>query len=550
MLSKLIIQNYALIQSLEMRPDAGLNIITGETGAGKSIMLGAVGLLLGKRADTRVLLNVDKKCIIEGIFEISDYKLDSIFTEEDLDYDSETTIRREIAPSGKSRAFVNDTPVTLEVLKKLGTHLMDVHSQNETLQLGASSFQLNLIDAFSGTQNQVKEYFADYTYFKEKEKLYQHLLLEGESLKKDADYNSFLLNELTELSLDEHEQEPLEEELKILENAEDIKQRLNESVLALNDAEIGAIEKLQVVKSLLQQLSNFSSHYEKLTAQFEGAFIEIKELTRDIESEEESVDVDFEKTEKVQLRLSSIYQLQKKHQVSSIKELLNIQAILEGKSFAADNSEEELAKAKENVELAEKKALDSGKQLSKERLENIKPFSNQIISLLTSLGMPNAAITVQSETKQLGPNGMDEINILFSANKGLVPQPLKQVASGGEFSRLMFCIKYLLADKTALPTIVFDEIDTGISGEIALKMGAMMRKMAKNHQVVAISHLPQIAAKGDAHYFVYKENSSERAISSIRELTSEQSTEAIAKMIGGDRPSESAYVSARELMEL
>lgn len=550
MLNKLTIQNYALIESLEMNPAKGLNIITGETGAGKSIMLGAVGLLLGKRADTKVLLNVDRKCIIEGLFDVSEYKLKPLFKEEDLDYEDETSIRREITPSGKSRAFINDTPVTLDVLKKLGLFLMDVHSQNETLQLGASSFQLALIDAYAGSQNLSKEYLECYNDYKDHEKAYNQLMLEGDALKKDADYNSFLLNELSQLNLDAQEQEPLEEELKVLENADEIKQRLNEAINGLNDGDLGALERLQAVKALLKQLSFFGPHFEKLNLQFEQAFIELKELAGDIENEEENIVVDTERTEEVQQRLSSIFQLQKKHQVNSIQELLEVQQVLEEKNFAADNLEEVQTKAKARAEHAKQKAEALAHQLSTKRLESTSAFSQSIKKLLAELGMPDATLEVKSEIVEIGTNGIDELNILFSANKGLIPQPLKQVASGGEFSRLMFCIKYLLADKTALPTIVFDEIDTGISGEIALKMGSMMRKMATNHQVIAISHLPQIAAKGDAHYFVYKDNSNDRAISSIKELSQEQSTEAIAKMIGGDSPSESAYDSARELMEL
>ena len=550
MLSKLTIQNYALIESLELGPSKALSIITGETGAGKSIMLGAVGLLLGKRADTKVLLNEEKKCIIEGNFDITDYNLQTLFGQEDLDYENETTIRREISPSGKSRAFVNDTPVNLDVLKKLGNYLMDVHSQNETLQLGASSFQLNVIDAFSSTQELAKEHLNLYNDFKTKEKAYHLLSSEGEKLKKEADYNSFLLNELTELNLIENEQEPLEDELNVLENAEEIKQKLGEVLSSLNEGEYSAVERLQSVKSLLRQLASFGPQYEKLDSQFEHVFIDLKELSRDIENEEENVVVDFERTEQIQQRLSIVFQLQKKHQVSSIQELLLIQQTLEEKTFAADNFEQSQEEAQKIAAKAKQKALEKARELSRRRLKNIEPFSNSIKTLLADLGMPDATISVRGKIQEISPHGIDEISILFSANKGLAPQPLKQVASGGEFSRLMFCIKYLLADKTALPTIVFDEIDTGISGEIALKMGSMMRQMATNHQVIAISHLPQIAAKGDAHYFVYKDNSSDRAISSIRELNKEQSTEAIAQMIGGDSPSESAYVSARELMTL
>ncbi len=549
MLTHLTIQNYALIQSLEMSPSSRLNIITGETGAGKSIMLGAIGLLLGKRADTKVLLNEGQKCIIEGLFNIEAYDLDAFFKEQELDYENETSIRREITPAGKSRAFVNDTPVNLDTLKKLGSYLMDVHSQNETLLLGAADFQLDIIDAFSGSQPLVKEYQTLYADFKEREAAYNQLLNDGEELKKEADYNAFLLNELINLNLKEEEQEPLEDELKVLENAEEIKQRLNEALQGLNDTEFGALERLLSVKLLLNQLTGYGAQFEKTDHQFEQAFIELKELTRDLENEQEGIAVDFGRTEEVQQRLSAIYQLQKKHQVSTIKELLDIQQSLEEKTFAANNLDAAKEKAKSLLDEAALKAGSVAQELSKKRIASLPSFTNSIKVLLAPLGIPNASITVNSELKTFGARGINDLNILFSANKGVAPQSLKQVASGGEFSRLMFCIKYLLADKTALPTIVFDEIDTGISGEIALKMGAMMQKMANTHQVIAISHLPQIAAKGNTHYFVYKDNSSTRAISSIKKLSNDESIEAIAKMIGGDSASENAYESARELMQ-
>ncbi len=549
MLTKLTIQNYALIESLEMSPAKGLNVITGETGAGKSIMLGAIGLLLGKRADTKVLLNEGQKCIIEGVFNIEEYSLHSLFDEEDLDYEDETFIRREITPTGKSRAFVNDTPVTLDTLKKLGGYLMDVHSQNETLQLGAANFQLDIIDVFSESTELAKSYQVLFANFKEKERAYNQLLLDGDTLKKEADYHTFLLNELVQLNLVPQEQEPLEAELKVLENAEEIKQKLNEALSNLNNTEFGALERLQSVKQILKQLTNFGAHFEKLDEQFEQAFIELKELSRDLENEEDGVSVDFERTEEVQQRLSTIYQLQKKHQVNSVEDLLKVQQGLEEKTFAANNLDEAKEKAKLLVKRAEQKAQPAAKQLSAKRLKSLPLFTKTIKSLIAPLGIPDAIITIESNIKPLGLRGIDDLQILFSANKGVAPQTLKQAASGGEFSRLMFCIKYLLADKTALPTIVFDEIDTGISGEIALKMGGMMQKMAKNHQVMAISHLPQIAAKGDAHYYVFKNNSSTRAISSIKKLSDEESVETIAKMIGGDNASANAFESARELMQ-
>ncbi len=548
MLSSLSIQNYALIESLQMNPAQGLNIITGETGAGKSIMLGAIGLLLGKRADTKALLHEGKKCIIEGVFNIEAYDLKSFFNEADLDYEHETSIRREISTAGKSRAFINDTPVTLDTLKKLGSFLMDVHSQNETLQLGAADFQLDVIDAYSESQSLVKAYQDLYVDFKAKERAYTQLLQEGDTLKKEADYNSFLLQELAELNLTAEEQLPLEEELKVLENAGEIKERLNEAIQNLNDSEFGSLERLQSVKTVLKQLSSYGAQFEKLDKQFEQAFIELKELARDLEDEEEQVSVDFERTETVKQRLSSIYTLQNKHQVNSIVGLIQIQKSLEEKNFAANNLDADKEKSKLLVEAAEQKTNKLASQLSAQRIKSFAPFKEAIKSLLSPLGIPDAVINIESTLKPLAQKGVDDLQILFSANKGIAPQSLKQAASGGEFSRLMFCVKYLLADKTALPTIVFDEIDTGISGEIALKMGVMMQKMAKNHQVIAISHLPQIAAKGDTHYFVYKDNSSDRAISSIKELTTEQSVKAIAQMIGGNKPSDSAFESARELM--
>ncbi len=533
-----------------MQPAPGLSIITGETGAGKSIMLGAVGLLLGKRADTKVLLDSTAKCIVEGLFDIAAYALEPFFEKHDLDYAQETTLRREITPAGKSRAFVNDTPVNLETLKALGDFLMDVHSQNETLQLGATSYQLNILDSFAGTNQlatQVNTLFNNYHTLQQR---HTQLTLEAENLKKEVDYNHFLLEELTALNLQENEQEPLEEELKKLENAEDIKVKLNETLEVLNHSEVGTLEQLQNARTTLQQLTGFGSQYQTLFAQLEQAYIELKELTRDLEAEEEQVEVDFERTEQVQQRLSTIYQLQTKHKVGSVKELLVVQTDLEAKVFATRQVDDDIAKVKQEMDVAYKQALALAEKLSSQRNKAAIEFGKQIESLLAQVGIAEGQVTIELSPKTLASTGIDNVAILFSANKGLPLQPLKQVASGGEFSRLMFCIKYLLAGKTALPTVVFDEIDTGISGEIALKMGAMMQKMATNHQVIAISHLPQIAAKAHAHYFVYKNHTAKRSASSIKLLSPSESTEAIAQMIGGENPSESAYKSARELMEL
>ncbi|MBO9700222.1 MAG: DNA repair protein RecN [Sporocytophaga sp.] len=550
MLKNLLIRNYVLISELELQPSSELNIVTGETGAGKSIMLGALGLLLGNRADVKVLFNEEEKCIIEGAFDISGYEIEDLFKEEDLDYETLCLVRREIAPSGKSRAFVNDTPVNLDFLKKLGQRLMDVHSQHETLMLGASSFQIGIVDAFAGNKNLLTEYKKLYKEFKDKEAELVDVTIQAEESSKQQDFNTFLLSELEEANLQSGEQEKLEEDLKLLENSEEIKSKLNQMVSILSESDQASIAVLQTVNKLFDGIVKYSPSYEKLRERFQSIVIELKDINGELEEAEQQIDYSPEKIEEKRERLSLIYKLEKKHHVNTIEDLIAIQEDLENKAGANSDLFEKIEILKVALVKLEKSLREKAVKLSNQRTKVIPGIKKELELLLKEVGMPNATMHIHSDTTELGPLGIDKINFLFSANKGIAPEELKNAASGGEFSRLMLCIKYMLADKSSLPTIVFDEIDTGISGEVAFKVGKMMKQMSKNHQVIAITHLPQIAAQGSAHYFVYKDHSSKRSVSKIRELTKEDRVKEIAQMIGGEKPSETAMKNAKELLEI
>ncbi|MCH7412846.1 DNA repair protein RecN [Belliella sp. R4-6] len=549
MLKTLSIANYALIQSLEMEPCASLNMITGETGAGKSIMLGAVGLLLGNRADTKALFDEEKKCIVEGVFDIKNYHLKGFFEEEDLDFEEVCIIRREISPNGKSRAFINDSPVRLEILKELGKSLMDVHSQHDTLQLGEGEYQLDLIDAFTKSQSELNAYSSAFQDYQKAKKSYEKLAEQALDLKKEADFNQFQLQELSSLSLKEGEQEELESDQEILENAEEIKSKIQEILVQLQDEQFGGLNILGQANTGIQQLGRFAHKYESFKERFQSVLIELKDIAESLEDEDSKVEVDFEKLETTRERLSKIYQLQQKHGLESVEDLMALEKELAEKAFQIENLDEQLEDLKIEMNTAYKALIEKGELLSKKRKAGFQAFSKELISLLVQLGMENAQVEFSHQTISPSKRGIDQLDLLFSANKGVKPQALKQVASGGEFSRLIFAIKYIMADKMALPTLIFDEIDTGVSGEVALQMVRMMQEIAKNHQVICISHLPQVAAKGDQHYFVYKDNSTERTISKIRLLESNDRITEIAKMIAGSNPSESAYESARELLK-
>lgn len=548
MLKHLTIKNYALIKVLEMEPSAHLNVITGETGAGKSIMLGAIGLLMGNRADTKVMWDENEKCVIEGVFNIKPYKLKSLFRDHDLDYADETVIRREISPGGKSRAFINDTPVTLETMRRLGNHLMDIHSQHETLELGNQSFQLHLIDAFAENQDIREAYRQAWVRFVAAKKKYDQLSTEAVTLREEADYTQFQLDELSKAELGENEQAELEKELKIMEHAGEIKTRFHSILQLLNDSELSAHHILTEVRNHLLSISSFSPSYDTLYQRLESVRLEMEDIANEIEKEEMHIDFDPERAEFVKERLSTLYRLLKKHRMNDVKQLLELQENLEQKALVTSHLDEALALAKDDLDTSRRAVNEIAITLRESRQKAFNPLRRQIVKLLQELGIPEANLAIVSGDTTPGPGGADKVDILFSANKGISPRPLAQVASGGEFSRLMFCIKYVMAEKSAMPTLVLDEIDNGVSGEIAMKLGNLMMDMASGHQLITISHLPQIAAKGHAHYFVYKDNSAKKTVSSIKRLDENERVEEIAKMIGGDKPSKIALQNAQELL--
>jgi len=548
MLTSLKISNYALIDQLAMQPSSGLSMITGETGAGKSIMLGAVGLLLGNRADTKVLLHEDKKCVVEGVFDIRSYGLQGYFEELELDYEDTCIIRREISPNGKSRSFVNDTPVLLEPLKILGEKLMDVHSQHDTLLLGEGDFQLGLVDAYARTSAERTTFQQAFTEFRKSKKALTELTRKAEALKKEYDFNQFQLEELSSLALVSGEQEELESSQEILENAEDIKLKINEVLSLFHEEQFGVLQGMGQIQSSLQGLERLAQAFATYRTRFQEAWIELKDLAETLADEDSRVEVDAEKLERTRERLSKIYQLQKKHGLQTIEELMELESQLADKVLQVQQVDDQLAEAHQLCLQNEKAMLAAAEVLSQKRRACFPSFEKALEALLQDLGMENARVQFERQVVDPNANGLDRVELLFSANKGMPLQPLKKVASGGEFSRLLFAIKYLMADKMALPTLIFDEIDTGISGEVALQMVRMMQEIAKNHQVICITHLPQVAAKGAVHFFVYKDHSAEKTMSKVKQLTVEERVHELAKMIAGSNPSAAAQASAKELL--
>ena len=550
MLKHLLIRNYALIRELEMTPSGSLNVITGETGAGKSIMLGAIGLLLGNRADTKALWDEQEKCVTEGTFDLRGLKLKKLFSDLELEYDDDTIIRREINPAGKSRAFINDLPVTLDVLRQVGQRLMDIHSQHETLELGTQTFQLELLDAYAGNQKITEAYELAWREFQHARAELSQWEADAARLKAEADYVNFQLTELTQAQLEEGEQGRLEEEQKVLEHAEEIKQRLVSVLARLSESDDAVANQLAEVRSDLSAIAPFSEAYQKLLDRFNTVRLELADIANEASDINERVEFEPARFEAVQHRLSLLYQLQKKHRVNEVTDLLKIQADLEQRAATTRSLDDTIARLQQTLDAAGKQVAAIGEQLSESRNRVMTSLKRQLASLLHDLGMPDARVEIHHQRVTPNARGLDEVDLLFSANKGVAPRPLNQVASGGEFSRLMFAVKYVMAEKAALPTLVLDEIDTGVSGEVALKLGTLMKAMARNHQLIAISHLPQIAAKADTHYLVFKDQTGNKAITGIRLLAAEERVDEIAKMIGGAKPTPTARESARELMTI
>lgn len=548
MLKKLQIQNYALIKELTFQPNSRLNTITGETGAGKSIMLGALGLILGKRADTKSLFDDNQKCIIEGVFDIDNYHLESLFEENDLDYQKETIIRREITPAGKSRAFINDTPTTLDVLKDIGNQLIDIHSQHDTQFLKKKDIQLTLIDAFSESFGLLKDYQSTFKAYQKSNKALLDLKASAINSKSELDYNTHLLNELVALTPVEGEEVDIEKEMKLIDNIEVIKTNLFSAQNALNNEDSGSEKGLYEASSHLKEIELLSDNYAQLSERLQNIQHELADIVSEIESENENIEFDQARSEEVKGRYDQLQALLKKHFCSTAKELIDIQSTLKDKVSSTNNLDEKI----ESLELDTKKLLlkvnDLGQKLSQKRTECFSKLSYEIELIISQLGMPDAVFKITRSEIAPTNTGIDEIKFHFSANKGRTPIELKSAASGGEMSRLMFAIKGIMADKVALPTIIFDEIDTGISGEVAMQMGGLMTKTSKRHQIITITHLPQIAAQGESHFFVFKQDNTTQTESSIRELNQAEREQEIAEMIGGKTPSQTALDSARELL--
>lgn len=549
MIRRLTIRNYALIKELEISPSAGLNIITGETGAGKSIMLGALGLLLGERADTKALYESDTKCVVEAEFEVSAYQLEALFEELDLDYEPVSLLRREISPSGKSRAFINDTPVKLPQIKQIGQRLLDIHSQHDTLQLGTNAYQLDLLDRFAGHSSLIADYQQAYRAYTQAQKALAQIKASQQAARAEFEFNQFQLEELEKAQLDGLDQEALEQEQEKLQHAEQIKASLQTALQAISGAEESAESAIKRAAAALQSIARFAPDYEKLRERAQSLLIEVNDLVFEMEREDSSLEVDTERTDALDAILSDLFTLQQKHQRENVRELIALRDELRQKVEQVLHSDEALEAAQQALSQAEAQVHEKGQKLTQSREKALPKLEKQITALLKDLGMPNGRLLIRREAQPPAPQGLDLVSFLFSANKGIEPAPLKQVASGGEFSRLMLALKYVMAQKSAMPTVIFDEIDTGISGEIAIKVGKLMQEMAHRHQLVAISHLPQIAAKGQTHYFVYKGEEKNRTVSRIRPLSPEERLQEIAQMIGGAKPSTTAIQSAKELIE-
>jgi DNA repair protein RecN (Recombination protein N) len=569
MLQKLSISNYALIDNLEISFDSGLNILTGETGAGKSIILGALSLILGQRAESRYFFNQQKKCVIEGTFKIGNFELKQFFTDNDIDYEGETVLRREISADGKSRAFVNDTPVVLPTLKALGEKLIDIHSQHATLEINDPEFQLLVVDAVAKHDALLVDYRSKFKSYKKGLSKLELLISESEKAKADLDYFQFQFDELEKANLVEHEQEPLEQELYTLNNAEEIKLNLSGAYNLMQEGDLAAVVQLREAAHHLHSLEKYNPEIGELYQRLNSSLIELKDIANEIETIEQNTQTNEARAVEINNRLSLLYNLQKKHRVNSNIELLQLRDDLSGKIEQAVFGDEAIEKLKQQLVANRGELEQIAAQLSANRKKVIPEIENSVLSSLSEMGMGNALLKIELFVKKsdpdsyrdgsqipiaigtedfLGKNGIDEIRFLFTANKGHALAEMSKIASGGELSRLMLGIKSLIAQNTALPTIIFDEIDTGVSGEVANKVGQIMERLSRNLQVITITHLPQIASKGISHYFVYKDEASATTYTRIKQLNPQERILEIAKMLSGDKPGESALQNARELL--
>ncbi len=549
MIERLHIRNYAIIEELTIDFSKGLTIITGETGAGKSILLGALGLVMGRRADIKSLYNLDSKCTIEGFFNVEAYDLRSFFDEHDLDFDPQVVIRREITPSGKSRAFVNDTPVTLNVLQDLSSTLIDLHQQFDNLDIHKVSFQLRLLDALAENRPLLAQCQSLFSAYQQDQKQLKTLIARQQQSAKELEFLQFQLEEFNTAELVDGEQEELEEELSRLTNAEDIKRTLAASFQQLSESEVSVIGQMEELTQAIKSVSSYDRRIEGLYGRFSGLVEELRDVAQEFESIADETEHDPERTQEVQERLDMVYRLQNKHQVASVRELLEIQTDLQQQLDEIGDLSQEIERLQQSTQEQRQQLEAMAEELSTRRHSVVGGFENKVEQMLAQLSMQHAKLKVDiSRTEDLEPTGFDEVNFLFAANKGGRLQLIKDVASGGELSRLTLVVKSLVAGAIPLPTLIFDEIDTGISGDVALKMGSILRQLSNEHQVVSITHSPQIASKANAHYFVYKKDKEDRTVTEVRPLEMEGRVYAIATMLSQDPPSESAINTAKELL--
>lgn len=549
MLQHLSITNYAIIDKLQLDLNSGFSVITGETGAGKSILLGALSLILGNRADTSVLNDKSKKCIVEGEVSLSQ-KFDSFFSLHDLDFDENTIIRREISSNGKSRAFINDTPVSLTVLKNLAVQLIDIHSQSQSLLLKSSNFQIDVLDAFSDNEPNLSSYKVLYTKYKAKKTELEELKSLASNSSIDNDYLTFQLNEIEALNLKSNEKEDIEEQLNLVSNAEEIKLTLDLSMHSLIDSDDNIIKILKEIKDRFSKIESYSNEYKEIHERLNSLIIELQDVSYTINTINSEFEFDQDNIAFLNQRLSKIYAIEQKHNLNSTQEILNYQDQLKLKIQETGNFKDRIEVLKSELDKIKKELINQAKKVSEVRQGVIKKIEKQIIDKLKLLGMPQASFNVVIETLET-PNekGIDKIDFLFSANKGVAPSIISKVASGGELSRLMLVIKMFLVKGKSLSSIIFDEIDTGVSGDIAGKMADMMVDISKSTQVISITHLPQVAAKGDFHYKIIKENTGENTYSNVQMLTKQDRVMELAKMLSSDNISKAAIENANVLLE-
>lgn len=549
MLTHLSITNYALIAHASVNFSNNLTIITGETGAGKSILLDALSLVLGKRADLNVLRNTNEKCVIEAHFSLKAYNLQSFFADFELDYEDETIIRREILPTGKSRAFVNDVPTTLQNLQQLGNVLIDIHTQHQTQDLFNEKYQMHLIDVFANNITVLKDYQQQFSIFKNQQNQLQQLKDKQLQIAKEQDYNAFLLDELVQANLKVGEQEELESQFEILSNVEKVGGFLEQSNALLTNEDLGITKQLYEVKLQLQRLAQVSGAYESLYQRVESSFIEIEDITDELQNAMQQLVADPHQLEIINQKLQQIYQLQKKHHVATIDELIQIQNNLSEKVAGLEFIDEEITKLENLLASTQKILIDLANNLHENRAAVLNDLEKNISQLIAPLGMPNAQFKIELQaTEHFLTNGKDEVSWMFSANKGMPFGLLKKTASGGELSRIMLAVKSILASKSNLPTIIFDEIDTGVSGDVADKMGNIMKEMGNYMQIFAITHLPQVASKGKQHFKVAKFDDAEATTSTIQLLTNDERVNEIAQMLSGNKITDAALQHAQQLL--